>query len=796
MVGSVACYCQPFILSQKIIEKNIFCSIRFMKKVSTLYKVLLFVLLVAPVKLWAHEASIRGKVTSAYTQAPIIDIKVSIKGTDYQAFTDSTGGYEFQHIPARNYTVVFEKVSYFKTERGVDLKENSVKELNISLTPELIELKTAEIASSRVTSASSSALVSAIDMELRPRNSAQDLLKSVPGIFTAQHQGGAKAEQIFIRGYDCDHGTDINLSMDGVPINLPSHAHGQGYADMHFLIADVVSALDVYKGPFQAQYGDFYTGGAVAFRTYDTLPHSQVRLEFGTVPTRRVFQTGRLMFALNIPTRISRLQSYIAAEYSYSPGYFDVNANYSKFNIFGKMKYKLSDATSVSLSVASYAASWTGSGQIPERAVEQGMIDRFGGIDPTEGGSTDRTVVHLMLHHHNDNSQFQLNAYYQRYGLTLYNNFTFFLNDPVRGDEIEQDDDRNVFGFNTQYAKFYELGSIRMKSTFGGGVRTDIIHTNLWHVQKRVRLDERGDDNLSTTNTNLWFKQDFNITKWFRFDAAVRMDYSIFQDRDNHPDSAYNRSGTNYQLLPTYKLNFVFTPASFVQLFINSGMGYHSNDTRAVVQDMRHTLPMVLSSEVGATVRIGTRSIITASLYLQDASDELVFSADEAMTENNGSSRRMGIDLSGRVQITRWLLADVDVNYSHNRLTDKFLGRQSATDYYIPLAPGFTSQGGLTARHKSGFKARIGYRAMLDRPANEDWSITARGYYVMDAMVAFERPRYQVSLTVENLLNSKWNEAQFATTTRLTNEAQPVDQLCFTAGTPVALKLGVSYFFK
>lgn len=767
-----------------------------MKRTSTIYHYLLIALLTIPVIVSAHEASIKGKIVNAYNSALLANVTVSLKGTELHMETDSLGTYHFTGVPARNYTVVFERSDYFRTEREIDLKENTTKELNISMTPEMIELKAAEVASARVTSASSSAVISSIDMELRPRNSAQDLLKSVPGIFTAQHQGGAKAEQIFIRGYDCDHGTDINLSMDGVPINLPSHAHGQGYADMHFLIADVVAGLDVYKGPFQAQFGDFATGGAVAFRTYDTLPHSQVRLEFGTTPTQRAFQTGRLLFALNIPTKISRLQSYLAAEYSYTPGYFDVNAKYSKFNIFGKMKYKLSDNTSLALSIASYAASWTGSGQIPERAVEQGIIDRFGGIDPTEGGSTDRTVVNLMLNHHTDNSSFQLNAYYQRYGLTLYNDFTFFLNDPVHGDEIEQDDDRNVFGFNTQYSKFYDLGGIRAKSTFGGGVRTDVIHTTLWHVQRRVQLDERGDDNLSTTNTNLWFKQDFNVAKWFRFDAAVRMDYSIFQDRDNHPDSAYNRSGTNYQLLPTYKLNFVFTPVNYVQLFINNGMGYHSNDTRAVVQDSRHILPMVFSSEVGATVRIGTRAIITASLYLQDASDELVFSSDEAISEDNGSSRRMGIDVSGRVQITRWLLADVDVNYSNNRLTDKFMGRQSATDYYVPLAPSFTSQGGLTVRHRSGFKARLGYRAMLDRPANEDNSIIARGYYVMDAMVAFERKRYQVSLTVENLLNTKWNEAQFATLTRLSTEAQAVDQLCFTAGTPVSLKLGVSYFFR
>ena len=754
------------------------------------------ILLVLPIAMYAHEASVKGKVVGSYTKAPLANISVSIKGTELKTTTDSSGGYQFLNIPARNYTLVFKKESYFSTERYVDLRENEVRELNLFLAPELIELKAAEIASTRATSASSSSVISALDLELRPRNSAQDLLKSVAGIFTAQHQGGAKAEQIFVRGFDCDHGTDINLSFDGVPVNLPSHAHGQGYADMHFLMPDVVSSLDVYKGPFQAQFGDFYTGAAVVYNTYDTLPHSLVRFEVGTAPTQRAFENSRVLFMANIPTGISRIQSYVGAEYSYAPGYFDHDAHYSKFNFFGKLKYNISDASSLSLTVASYAASWIGSGQIPTRAVSEGIINRFGSLDPTEGGSTDRTMINLMYKHHTDNSQFSFNTYYQRYGLTLYNDFTFFLIDPVHGDEIEQNDSRNVIGANTQYSKFYDLGKISTKSTFGAGIRTDMINTDLWHVQQRMRLEERGNDNLTVTGTNLWFKQDFNVNRWFRFDAAVRFDYMIFQDRDNHLLDTPNHSGTNYQLLPSYKLNFVFTPVRYLQLFVNNGIGYHSNDTRAVVQDSRHMLPMAFAEEVGATVRIGSRAILTTSLYMLDLTDELTFDPDVAGTSDNGSSRRMGVDFTARVQFTRWLTGDVDLNYGHNYLTNKFLGSEASTHHELPLAPVFTSQGGLTARHRSGLKARIGYRAMTNRPANDDNSVIAKGYYVMDALIAFERKRYQVSLSVENLLNTKWNEAQFETLSKLKGEDHAVDELHFTAGTPISIKFGVSYFFR
>ena len=413
-------------------------------------------------------------------------------------------------------------------------------------------------------------------------------------------------------------------------------------------------------------------------------------------------------------------------------------------------------------------------------------------------------MVNAVYKNLTEHGQFTFNAYYQRYGLTLYNDFTFFLVDPVHGDEVEQDDSRNVLGFNTQYCKYYQLGNIDTKSTFGAGMRTDIIQTDLWHVQNRARIDQRNNDDVYETSTSLWFKQDFNVNRWFRFDAALRLDYFIFQDKDLQPvdliatDDNYhpaNNSGTNYQLLPGYKVNFVFTPTNFLQLYINNGIGYHSNDARVVVPQQYHQLPTAFAEEVGANIRLGNRAIFSTALYMLDLTDELTFDQDIPAVEDNGPSRRMGVDFSTRVQLTKWLTADVDLNYSENYLTTKFLGPRASNNYYLPLAPVFTSQGGLTARDKSGIKARLGYRAMSKRPANSDYSVTGLGYYVMDATIAYERKRWQLSLTVENLLNSKWNEAQFATETQLRGENAPATELCFTAGTPVALKLGFSFFF-
>jgi hypothetical protein len=757
-----------------------------------------FLLVLAPLLSLAHDASVKGKAMSSYTKVALRDISVMIKGTDIKTSSDSLGYYQFLNIPARNYTLVFEKKGYFRTERYIDLKGDQQHTLDVYLSPEMIDLPSITAATARNTSASSSSLVSAIDMELRQRNSAQDMLRLVPGLFIAQHQGGGKAEQIFVRGFDCDHGTDIATFVDGVPVNMPSHGHGQGYADLHFLIPEVTKSMEIFKGPYQAQYGDFATGAAVTFNTYDSLPTNMVKVEISSTPTQRAISSGRILAMVNIPSGISKLSSYAAAEYSYTPGYFDINSKYSRFNIFGKLKYRFSPSSDVALSVASSAGSWNGSGQIPERALAEHLIDRFGTLDLSEGGNTSRTNINLQFRNLHGSSLLTTNLYYINYQFKLYSDFTFNLLDSARGDGIEQDDSRSVLGFNIAYAKYYDLGRISTKSTFGAGFRSDFVNNSLWHQQNRIRISNTSMADINESASTLYFKQDFNFTNWFRADIAIRGDYFIFNVDDLHRgDSAHHDiSGYNYQFLPSYKLNLIFTLSKNAQLFINNGIGYHSNDARSVVQDKdHHILPIAFGAEVGTQVRIGSRAIITAALWMMDLTNELVYSGDAGTTEDNGSSRRMGIDLSARVQLTKWLTADADLNYAYNYLTDNFLGAKAAQNFYLPLAPIFTTQGGFTARHHSGFKARLGYRAMTDRPANETNSVVAKGYCVVDALMAYERRKYQISLTIENLLNTKWNEAQFDTESRLRNEEKAVDELHFTAGTPIAFKLGFSYFF-
>lgn len=746
----------------------------------------------------AHEASLSGHLLSSYTNQPMVGAAVTIKGTAYSDTTDALGFFQFVNIPARDYTVVIERKGYFRLEKTVDLKPDEELKLKLFVYPELITLPEITTNLQRNTQAASSDVIRAVDMELRPRNTAQDMLRIVPGLFIAQHAGGGKAEQIFVRGFDCDHGTDVATFVDGIPVNMPSHGHGQGYADLHFLIPETVNKMEVNKGPYKAQYGDFATGAAIQFKTYDTLTRSMATVEFTTTPTNRAFSGTRIALMANIPTGIARLSSYVAGEYSYAPSYFQQNSQFHRYNLFGKLRAQLSNSTALTFSASGFGGSWDASGQVPDRAVKEGLISRFGSIDPTEGGTTQRQNFNLQLRNYKDNRQLDMNVYVSRYRFRLFSNFTFFARDSANGDEIEQTDARTVVGFNATYGIYNHIGKINTKTTVGIGYRTDIIDNALWFAVARKRLAPSAQAKINENAMNAWVKQDFQFTKWFHADVAVRFNYFLFDVDDQLPSDSIraNYSGYNYQVLPSYKLNLVFTPVNNLQLFVNSGIGYHSNDARGVVRDKgTHLLPMAYGNEVGAEVNIANRAVISAALWSLELQNELVYIGDEGTTEDNGSSRRLGIDISTRIQILKWLVFDGDFNIARSVFTDKIFGKRLSTGYRIPLSPFITSTAGLTMRHKTGARASLRYRYMHNRPATEDNSIVARGYCLVDAMIGFEQKKYAINLTVENLLNSKWNEAQFATESRLRTEEAPVDELHYTPGTPVSLKLAFSYFF-
>lgn len=753
----------------------------------------LFLLFLFPAK----AQTIKGTVSDKQTSIPLEDVFVNIDKTNSHSHSDDKGHFFFINIPAGNYDLEFEKAGYEKQVMKLDVSNTDTIELTIRLVPKSVNLTEVAIASDRPVSAASSAYLSQVNFINRPKNSAQDLLRLVPGLFIAQHAGGGKAEQIFIRGFDCDHGTDIATFVDGIPVNMPGHGHGQGYADLHFLIPEVVESMSIFKGTSSPLYGDFATAAAVGFKTLDSLPTNLIQLEGGSVPNARAITSTRGLALLQLPIRSNNISSYFAADVVNNSGYFNINQDFKRTSLFSKTTFVINENSKLQFSVSGFGSSWNASGQIPERAVASGLISRYGSIDPNEGGTTSRNNYNLTYTAKLGTGEFETQAYACTYRFKLFSDFTFFLNDTVNGDMIEQDDNRTVKGLNTKYSVMHKLFKMYDKFTVGASFRSDEIENELWHAPQRVRLTPTAHALIHQRSNAVFMNEVFRFSSHFRAELGARYDYVVFDVEDLLPtDSAHaNYSGFNYQSAINPKLNLIYTVSDKLQFFLNAGSGYHSNDARSSVQDKnRHHLPIAVSAEFG-TLFHNKKTVISAAVWAMDLSNELVYVGDDGTTENKGASRRYGLDLSGRVQLLSWLFLDVDVNASQGRLIDTLFGYQKTSDYYIPLAPTLTSVGGLAARFKNGLEFGLRYRYMKDRPANESNTVVAHGYTVVDMTANYKIKHYKFGLVIENLLNTNWNEAQFDTETRLKGEAAPVSQIHYTPGTPFYAKLVIGYLF-
>ncbi len=748
--------------------------------------------------LYSQSATINGIVNDKTTAKTLQAATITIDFQKMQTLTNEDGKFTFSSLHSGMYTIEINKIGYKSQLINVTITDNEIKNISIDLESKSTKLATVEVFSDKPVTAASSTYISKIDFENRPKNSAQDMLRLVPGLFIAQHAGGGKAEQIFIRGFDCDHGTDVATYMDGMPVNMPSHGHGQGYEDLHFLIPEVVKGMDVFKGPYSPKFGDFATGAAVQFNTLDSIDNNLIQLESGAVAGIKGVSSKRGLALLKLPEMGSNITSYIAADVVNNRGYFENSQHFNRISLFAKTSIAVTEHSHVHFSVSSFGSSWDASGQVPERAVNAGLISRFGSIDNSEGGTTQRNNISLTYHMQVEASEFETQIYSSNYRFKLFSNFTFFLNDSINGDEIEQDDNRTIRGLNSHYSISHKLGKMNNKFTLGYSYRADEIENELWHASKRIRLDEKANALIHERSSGIYANELFRFSDHFRTEVGGRYDYFIFDVEDQLPtDSTHaNYSGYNYQTLLSPKLNFIYSPSDRLQFFLNAGSGFHSNDARSVVQQSNvHNLPRADGAEIGTLFHLGNRFVFSTSIWWMDLENELVYVGDDGTTEIKGPSRRTGIDFSARQQFSSWLYADVDVNVAKNVFINKLYGTQLENDYHIPLAPILTSVGGLTAKFSNGFEAGIRYRYLAERPANESNTVKARKYTVLDLTANYKTKHYKIGVIIENLLNTKWNEAQFDTESRLPFEAQSVDELHFTPGTPLAVKLLLGYIF-
>ncbi|PIB37459.1 TonB-dependent receptor [Reichenbachiella sp. 5M10] len=623
-----------------------------------------------------------------------------------------------------------------------------------------------------------------IDIHTSPVQTSQELLRQVPGLVIGQHAGGGKAEQIFLRGFDVDHGTDVAISVDGMPVNMVSHAHGQGYGDLHFVIPETVDNIHFGKGTYDASEGNFATAGYVGFHTKESLDDSQIKLELGQ------FNTQRLLAMLDV-VDTDKHDVYVASEFNLSDGPFDSPQNFSRFNILGKYTGRLSATDKLSVSISHLTSKWDASGQIPQRAVDSGDITRFGAIDDTEGGNTSRSNIILNYIKSVSEDAFVKNTvYYTHYDFELFSNFTFYLFDPVNGDQIRQYEDRQLYGVTSEYNQSLDFGAHEGLLQVGIGYRNDQSRNNeLSHTANRVTtLDTLQLGNIDESNLYGYVNLEMDIGRWV-INPGLRVDHFKFNYYDQLLTTYDTQAEQKGILSP--KLNILFNPSTNLQLYLKTGKGFHSNDTRVVVaQNGREILPSAYGGDLGYMWKPVSNIVLNMAYWALYLEQEFVYVGDAGIVEPSGETMRTGLDFSLRYQPLQWLYWNVDVNYALARA----LGEPRGEDY-IPLAPDLTLTSSVSVVHPSGVYGSVNFRYVKDRPANEDNSIVAEGYQVVDLNAGYQWGSLDFGINIQNVFNTEWNETQFATESQLLNETAPVEEINFTPGTPFFAKASVAYRF-
>ena len=747
----------------------------------------ILLLLVQASSAFAHLGTLAGTVYDQTTNRPLAGVHVQLTRLGKATLTNELGQYRFAGLVAATYTVEFSHLGYGPLATPATVLDDQPTVLRTTLSPAPLELTEVVVTSPR---AHDQTLISNLDIKLRPITNAQEVLRLIPGLFIGQHAGGGKAEQLFLRGFDLDHGTDIRLTLDGMPVNMVSHAHGQGYADLHFVIPELIEGVDFKKGPYNADKGNFTTAGWANFRTRTFLDHSFLKLEGGQFDTYRVVGGVNLIPASVVATRGE--SAYLASEYSYSNAYFDSPQHFNRINALGKYHRHLGPSTSLTLTGSTFFSRWNHSGQIPDRAITSGLTGFFGSIDPSEGGQTSRTNINLQLTTHTPaNHEIRQQLYYSRYAFALYSNFTFFKVDTLNGDQIRQREQRQLFGYNGSWSCQATLGHSQWTTTLGVQYRQDLTYgTELSHTKDRsITLDQLRYGDIDELNAGAYVDELIQFSPRWTLNAGIRADYF----RDQYTDRLVQPAavGRARQAIVSPKLNLYYTANPRLQLYLNTGKGFHSNDTRVVVaQQGRQILPAAYGSDLGLVYKPFPKLLINAAAWYLWLQQEFVYVGDEGVVEPSGRSRRQGLDLSVRYQLTKTLFADLDLNTAKPRSVDAEAGQN-----YLPLAPVITSVGGLTLKTSHGLSGSIRYRYMGDRPADATNTLVAKGYFVNDVQASYVRGHYTLGLSIQNLFNVRWKETQFATESRLRGEAAPVTEIHFTPGSPFFARLSLNRQF-
>ncbi len=641
-----------------------------------------------------------------------------------------------------------------------------------------------------IAESASDGVVGKEQIERRPLLRPGEILETVPGLIITQHSGAGKANQFFLRGFNLDHGTDFATSVAGIPVNLPSHGHGQGYTDLNFMIPELVDTVSFKKGPYHARNGDFSSAGSADIEYVDSLPYTLARIEGG------MFEYGRAVVAGS--PRVGGGNLLYGLEAFHNDGPWDKPDDYDKFN--GVVRFDHGDdSRGFDVTAMGYHGEWDATDQVAKRALsELPDFNRWDSLDETTGGTSERYSLAGRYHALGARAAMELELYAFYYELNLFSNFTYFLDDPINGDQFEQADERWVTGGEGSYTRFATLLDFPSDFTFGVQLRNDAIENGLYSTLARDRLSTTRRDDINQTSIGLYLQ---NETRWhekFRSVSGLRVDTYGF-DVDSNLSA---NSGNDWDAIVSPKLNLIFGPWAQTEVYASGSLGFHSNDARGVTttvdpltgDPVEKADPLVQTT--GAELGVRTLKIpnlqSTAVFWWLDIDSELLFIGDAGTTEASRPSRRYGLELASYYTPYPWLTFDTDFSISHTRFRDDELEGE-----HIPGSVGIVLASGVSINDLRGFSASLRARYFGKRPLIEDNSVRSEPTTLVNAAVGYAfNPTWTVGVDIFNLFDADENDIEYYYASRLDGEpAEGVEDRHIHPAEPLTVRAGLTARF-
>ena len=599
-----------------------------------------------------------------------------------------------------------------------------------------------------------------------------ELLEAVPGLVVSQHSGEGKANQYYLRGFNLDHGTDLRTTIDGMLVNQRSHSHGQGWTDVNFLIPELATLLDYRKGPFYAAEGDFASAGSVNMKYANTLPQGIGSIGLGSNGFVRTLLAGS--------PKVGDGNLLYALELFKNNGPFTVGDDYRKRNAV--LRYSQgTEAHGFNVTLMAYDAKWHATDQIPKRAVDAGLLARFDAVDQTDGGQASRYSLSGAWRQSTDDTSTAVNAYVIRQRLDLFSNFTYFLDDPVNGDQFAQPDRRTTLGVNASRTWFNTLGGRNSENTLGVQFQNDSIANGLQNTVARQVISTTRADHIIERSLGVYAENKTQWTDKFRTVAGLRADHFSFKVNSDNPAN----SGTASDTKISPKLNLIFGPWNKTEMYASAGYGFHSNDARGatLTQDPKTGLaadkvqPLVRSKGIELGVRSefvpGLQSAL--SVYRLDFDSELTFAGDAGTTEAGRPSRRIGFEFSNYYKVNRWLTVDADVSFARARFRDV-----DPVGNRIPGAVEGVASLALAVDNLGPYFGAVQLRFFGPRPLIEDNSVRSSSTATLNGRVGYKfSPKVRLELEAFNLTNRKNSAIDYYYQSQLKGEAAPVADVHF-----------------